>query len=67
MGIRVDRCTCTGRTFADLLAEARAAGLDVEGLMRETGAGEGCGLCRPYLRRALRTGEVVFTELLHEE
>jgi bacterioferritin-associated ferredoxin len=35
--------------------------------MSETGAGAECGLCRPYLRRMLRTGETAFYELLSEE
>ena len=36
-------------------------------LIRETGCGAGCGLCRPYLRRMLATGETVFRELLTED
>lgn len=67
MGIRVDRCSCEDRAFADLLAEARGEGWDFDALCEATGAGQGCGLCRPYLRRMLRTGEVVFTELLSED
>lgn len=33
-------------------------------LMRETGCGAQCGLCRPYLRRMLATGETVFHQIL---
>jgi bacterioferritin-associated ferredoxin len=36
-------------------------------LVRETGCGGQCGLCRPYLRRMLETGETIFRELLREE
>jgi bacterioferritin-associated ferredoxin len=35
--------------------------------MRETGCGTQCGLCRPYLRRMLRTGETAFFDLLAED
>jgi bacterioferritin-associated ferredoxin len=52
--------------FADLLPLARAEGWDLETLTRETGCGGQCGLCRPYLRRMLRTGETAFHELLTE-
>ena len=63
-GLRIDRCVCRNRLFADLLPEARAAGYDVRQLMRATGCGEQCGLCRPYLRRMLSTGQVVFDQPL---
>ncbi len=33
-------------------------------LCRETGCGEQCGLCRPYLDRMLEDGTTVFQELL---
>lgn len=50
--------------FARLLPLARRAGWDLEALMRETGCGAQCGLCRPYLRRMFETGETAFHELL---
>jgi bacterioferritin-associated ferredoxin len=65
--ITIDRCICTGQTFAQLLATGRDRGIDrVEELARCTGAGAGCGLCRPYLRRALRTGEDCFHRVITE-
>jgi len=67
MKVCVDRCLCTGRTFADLVAEARREGWSVDELARASGASAGCGMCRPYLKRALRTGAVVFTELLSDD
>ena len=36
-------------------------------LVRETGCGGQCGLCRPYLSRMLRTGETEFHEILTAE
>jgi bacterioferritin-associated ferredoxin len=50
--------------FADLLPAARAARWSLAQLVAETGCGDQCGLCRPYLRRMLATGETVFHELL---
>jgi bacterioferritin-associated ferredoxin len=66
-GVEVTRCLCRGLPFADLLPLARANAWDLAALARETGAGAGCGLCRPYLRRMLETGETVFRELLWED
>lgn len=43
---------------------ARARGLGLADLMRETGCGDQCGLCRPYLRRMLSTGETVFHQII---
>jgi bacterioferritin-associated ferredoxin len=62
--VRVDRCICRSTLFEVLLPQARAAGWSLSDLMRETGCGAQCGLCRPYLARMLRTGETEFHELL---
>ena len=66
-GVEITRCICRSVAFADLLPVVRANGWDLAAVMRETGCGAGCGLCRPYLRRMLLTGETVFRELLWEE
>ncbi len=63
----IDRCSCERRTFAELLALARAQSLDLRALADRTGCGTHCGWCVAYLRRGLRTGETVFTELLDKE
>jgi bacterioferritin-associated ferredoxin len=63
-GLLIDRCVCRRVPFADLLPVARAAGWSLADLIRETGCGGQCGLCRPYLRRMLLTGETAFTEIL---
>jgi bacterioferritin-associated ferredoxin len=64
--IDITRCICRGVTFAALLPAARASGWSLDDLMRETGCGAQCGLCRPYLRRMLATGETTFHEILTE-
>src|SRR3954451_24411107 len=66
-GVLVTMCVCRRQPFADLLPRARAAGWALADLVRETGCGAGCGLCRPYLRRMLATGETEFHELLTED
>ena len=63
----ISRCICKARSFEDLLPLATARHWDLADLMRETGCGAQCGLCRPYLRRMLRTGETEFHELLSDE
>src|ERR1051326_6812221 len=42
--VRVDRCICRDRLFADLLPEARVQGWDLAALMAATGCGAQCGL-----------------------
>ncbi len=61
----VTRCVCHSVTFRELIDLARR--LDPRGELSEdvllgaltarTGCATGCGTCRPYLCRALRTGE----------
>ena len=51
-------------TTAELLGRATASGWDLADLVRQTGCGAQCGLCRPYLSRMLRTGETEFHEIL---
>ncbi len=63
--LRIDRCVCFQVRFADLKAVAEATGAStVEALAEVAVFGRNCGLCRPYVRRMLATGETVFTEVL---
>lgn len=62
--IKIDRCVCTDRRFAELLDLALRECTDLQGLMERSGAADRCGRCRPYLQRCLETGETVFRELL---
>jgi bacterioferritin-associated ferredoxin len=64
--ISVTQCLCRRQPFARLLPLARERGWVLEDLIRETGCGGQCGLCRPYLGRMLATGETEFSELLTE-
>ncbi len=63
--MRIDRCYCFQQTFAGLKAVAEATGASsVEALQAHVVFGEQCKLCHPYVRRMLRTGEVVFGEIV---
>jgi bacterioferritin-associated ferredoxin len=64
--VRIDRCVCMRFPFTALLALARHESWGLPEVMRETGCGDECGLCRPYLRRMLLTGETVFREVLED-
>ena len=64
--ISVTTCLCRRFPFERLLPLARQHRWDLGDVMRETGCGDQCGLCRPYLRRMLETGQTTFTELLPE-
>ena len=59
-------CVCQRRPFAELLPLAQDNGWTLDDIARETGCGASCGLCRPYLRRMLATGETVFREVFTE-
>ena len=63
--MRIDRCYCFQRTFAELkeVAETHDA-RSVPDLQRHVTFGLRCGLCHPYVRRTLRTGQTVFHEIV---
>jgi bacterioferritin-associated ferredoxin len=50
--------------FAVLAPMARQRAWTLDDIMRETGCGDQCGLCCPYLRRMLATGETEFHDVL---
>jgi bacterioferritin-associated ferredoxin len=65
--VLVAMCVCRRVPFASLLPLARTEGWALDQLVAATGCGGACGLCRPYLRRMLATGETEFRELLRED
>jgi bacterioferritin-associated ferredoxin len=67
MPVLVTMCVCRRMAFDRLLPLAREHRWNLADMMRETECGAACGLCRPYLRRMLETGETVFTEILTED
>ena len=66
MSLQINMCVCRSIPFNKLLPLAKERGWTLEDLVRETHCGAGCGLCRPYLRRMLETGETVFHEIITE-
>ena len=62
--MQIDRCVCFNLTFAFVLKDAQEKQRTVEEVELSLGCGGGCGLCRPYLRRCLRTGETSFEHII---
>jgi bacterioferritin-associated ferredoxin len=64
----VSACICHRRSFRELRKLAERGGWrTVEQITAETGCGSGCGLCLPYLKRMLETGETELPILEPEE
>ncbi|MEM1041618.1 MAG: (2Fe-2S)-binding protein [Bacteroidota bacterium] len=68
MDVHIDRCYCFSTTFDELKAVAASTGAaTVEDLQDHAVFGHNCQLCHPYVRRMLRTGQVVFQEIVTAE
>ena len=65
--VLIDRCLCEAKPFAFLFEVARCEAMTLPALAEREGCGTHCGWCVAYLRRGLRTGETVFSELLEKE
>lgn len=64
--VTISRCVCKDTSFQTLMDAAAEQRWNLASLMEATGCGAECGLCRPYLRRMLATGQTVFHEILVE-
>lgn len=63
--INIDRCLCHDRTFASLKEISDSHGVsDLETLQKIVPFGNNCQLCHPYVRVMLRSGQVVFNQVL---
>jgi bacterioferritin-associated ferredoxin len=62
--LKITTCVCRHMLFAHLLPMAREQAWDLAALVFETGCGDQCGLCRPYLQQMLETGQTEFHEIL---
>ncbi|HEY9840743.1 MAG: (2Fe-2S)-binding protein [Candidatus Sericytochromatia bacterium] len=68
MSLRIDRCICFDKSFAELSQIARAHGITtLPELQSKVIFGQKCQLCHPYVKRMLRTRETVFGEIVVEE
>jgi bacterioferritin-associated ferredoxin len=59
----VTRCVCHRLSFDDLKAVAASQGIGYDELKRQTRCASGCGMCEPYIRLMLITGETSFRVL----
>lgn len=65
--MNIDRCYCYEKTFSEIKEIAESTGADsVEALQQHVEFGLNCGLCHPYVRRMLRTGETSFSCVIRE-
>lgn len=63
--VRIDRCVCFSKTFAELKQIAEAQNVQsLRELQRHCVFGEKCQMCHPYVEAMLETGQTVFTHLL---
>jgi bacterioferritin-associated ferredoxin len=66
--MRIDRCICFNKSFRELSQLAERHGVSsVEELQGIVEFGRNCGLCRPYVREMLTTGEVIFRRIISDE
>lgn len=67
MAICIDRCVCFNEPFVKLVQIAASTqSTTIEALQQHVEFGRRCRLCHPYMRRALRTGEVVFRTIIND-
>ena len=58
--MQVTHCLCEKKTIAEILAWARARGVNEMGpIAAALGCGTHCGMCIPFIEYALATGESV--------
>ena len=66
--IRIDRCICFKLPFDELKRIADQAGAKtVSELQQHVDFGLECELCHPYVRRMLRNGQTVFSEIIEND
>jgi len=66
--LRIDRCVCFDVTFERiaLWAKEQPKVVEVRDATAQFGCGGRCKLCLAYVACTLRTGQVVYTEILTE-
>jgi bacterioferritin-associated ferredoxin len=64
--MRIDRCVCYDTPFKEVIKRARPEGWTIEDIQRILGCGGGCGMCKPYLREALKTGQTEFDYIIRD-
>lgn len=59
----VSRCVCYDISFEELKEQAKENNLSFDELQKATGCSTGCGMCEPYVRLMLKTGQTSFQPL----
>lgn len=63
--LRIDRCVCHDVPFGEVVQWSKSTGCrSVDEAAREFKCTTSCGMCMPYVERALETGQSVFHEIL---
>ena len=63
-GVLITRCVCRNFPFDQLLPLVIARRWLLDDVISQTGCGDECGLCRPYVRAMIDTGQTEFRQLL---
>lgn len=68
MSVRISRCICFEVEFSALQKISEKTGAKgIAELQEHITFGKRCRLCHPYVKRMLKTGETVFTEILYDD
>ena len=59
----VSRCVCYDISFEELKERSKENNLSFDELQQTTGCSTGCGMCEPYVRLMLNTGQTSFQPL----
>ncbi|MBN4056783.1 (2Fe-2S)-binding protein [bacterium AH-315-J21] len=64
----ITHCVCHEVSFAKIkkLSESMETS-EIGALQKEIPFGGNCGMCLPYIKRMLKTGETVFSELVTDD
>ena len=65
--MRIERCVCHKVEFSTVKRWLEShPGATFADIKQEFKCGTGCGLCAPYVRRTMRTGETVYHHIVTE-
>jgi len=59
--MKIDRCYCFDIMFKDISKEK-----SLKDVQKKYPCGKKCGLCTPYIKEMLKTGEVTFNRIIRE-
>ena len=65
--MNIDRCICYGIMFKEILSRADGKGWTVDDIENILGCGGACGMCKPYIRVGLKTGQTEFDQIIRDD